>query len=102
MPRRKERAYVLTSSTNAIPSCATLIEAAKKAKAEGEELAIMIPPSGTRKKTDRWKSGFYHIARGAEIPVIPAYLDSKTRTYGYGDPIYMDSGSVKRDMERQR
>ena len=75
---------------------------AKKAKAEGEELAIMIPPSGTRKKTDRWKSGFYYIARGAEIPVIPAYLDSKTKTYGYGDPIYMDSGSIKRDMDKFR
>jgi 1-acyl-sn-glycerol-3-phosphate acyltransferase len=74
-----------------------LVEEAKTA----ERLILHIPPSGTRKKTDRWRSGFYHIALQAEIPVIPAYLDGSTKTFGYGEPIYM-TGNVKADMDKIR
>lgn len=76
---------------------AHLVEKAQKA----ERLILHIPPSGTRKKTDFWRSGFYHIALQAQIPVIPAYLDSATKTFGYGEPIYM-SGNVKADMDKIR
>ena len=58
---------------------------------EKEKLTIHVPPSGTRSKTDRWKSGFYHIAKGANVPVIPAYLCFQTKTYGYGKPIHAGS-----------
>lgn len=68
---------------------------------EAKSLILHIPPSGTRKKTDTWRSGFYHIALQAEIPVIPAYLDSATKTFGYGEPIYM-TGDVKADMDKIR
>ena len=76
---------------------AHLVEKVQKA----DKLILHIPPSGTRKKTDFWRSGFYHIALQAEIPVIPAYLDSETKTFGYGEPIYM-TGNVKADMDKIR
>lgn len=76
---------------------AHLVEKARNA----DSLILHIPPSGTRRKTEYWRSGFYHIARQAEIPVIPAYLDGATKTFGYGDPIYM-TGDVKRDMDKIR
>ena len=49
-----------------------------------EELILHIAPSGTRKRTEYWRSGFYHIARLAEVPVFMAYLDASTKTFGFG------------------
>lgn len=68
---------------------------------DSERIILHIPPSGTRRKTDYWRSGFYHIALQAKIPVIPAYLDGATKTFGYGEPIYM-TGDVRADMEKIR
>jgi len=36
---------------------------------ESENLILAIAPSGTRKKVKKWKTGFYHIAKGANIPI---------------------------------
>lgn len=66
-----------------------------------QRIVLHIPPSGTRRKTDHWRSGFYHIALQAEIPVVPAYLDASTRTFGYGEPIWM-TGDVQADMDKIR
>lgn len=68
---------------------------------EADRLILHIPPSGTRSRTEHWKSGFYHIALQAQIPIIPAYLDASTKTFGYGDPIYM-TGNIKADMDKIR
>lgn len=43
--------------------------------AAADELVLAIAPEGTRKHTDHWKMGFYHIARAAKVPVVMAYLD---------------------------
>jgi len=45
-----------------------------------ERMLLLIPPEGTRGRAARWKSGFYHIADLAEIPIIFTVLDYKTRT----------------------
>ena len=51
-----------------------------------EKIFLQIGPSGTRKKTDRWRSGFYHIAHNSNIPIICAYIDCKTKTFGIETP----------------
>lgn len=66
-----------------------------------ERLALVIPPEGTRHRVEHWKSGFYHIARGANVPVVPGYLDYRRRRAGLGDPITM-TGDVGADMDRIR
>ena len=38
-------------------------------------LVVVIPPEGTRGDAARWKSGFYHIAHGAKIPLVLAFID---------------------------
>jgi 1-acyl-sn-glycerol-3-phosphate acyltransferase len=43
------------------------------------ELIICISPEGTRKRVDRWKTGFYHIARLAEVPIVMTVIDAETR-----------------------
>jgi len=66
-----------------------------------EELVLFIPPEGTRARVDYWKSGFYHIARGADVPVAPAYLDYGRKRAGIGEPIVM-TGDVRADMDALR
>lgn len=66
-----------------------------------DEMVLAIPPEGTRHRTDHWKSGFYHIARGASVPVVPGYLDYGTRRAGLGPAIPM-TGDVRADMDKIR
>ena len=49
-----------------------------------EELKLMIPAEGTRKRVERWKRGFYHVALGANVPVYLAYLDYEKKVAGFG------------------
>ena len=68
---------------------------------KSDNFILHIPPSGTRKYTPYWKSGFYYVALGANVPVVPAYLDGKKKQYGYGDPYYL-TGNKKEDMDYLR
>lgn len=52
--------------------------------------ALAVPPSGTRARTDYWKSGFYHIARAAGVPVVCGFLDYGQRQAGLGPPASPD------------
>ncbi len=40
-----------------------------------DSFVLGVPPEGTRSRAEHWKSGFYHIALGAQVPVVPGYLD---------------------------
>lgn len=68
---------------------------------ECDGMYLAIPPSGTRSKRDFWKSGFYHIARGADVPVICGHLDFSTRQGGIG-PVITLTGDAKADMDQFR
>lgn len=69
--------------------------------ADAEDLYLVIPPEGTRSLTERWKSGFYHIAVGANVPVVPGLIDYRAKTGSFGPPIAM-TGDAKADMDRIR
>jgi 1-acyl-sn-glycerol-3-phosphate acyltransferase len=66
-----------------------------------DELWVVVPPEGTRKRAEHWRSGFYHIARGAQVPLVPAYLDYRRKRTGFGEPIE-PTGDVRADMDRVR
>lgn len=53
-----------------------------------DELALVISPEGTRKAVEYWKSGFYHIAKGANVPIVCGYLDYEKKQAGVGPIIY--------------
>jgi 1-acyl-sn-glycerol-3-phosphate acyltransferase len=40
---------------------------------------LVIAPEGTRKQVSRWKTGFWHIARGAGVPILPIAFDWGSR-----------------------
>ena len=55
--------------------------------ARRDALALVIAPEGTRHSDGRWRSGFYHIALGAGVPIVPAWLDRRTRRVAIGQPL---------------
>lgn len=66
---------------------------------ERDHLFIAIAPEGTRKKTKKWKSGFYRIALQADVPIILAYLDYDKKEAGIGDIIY-PTGNYEADAKK--
>lgn len=62
---------------------------------------LIITPEGTRKKTEKWKAGFYYIAQKAEVPVVLGYLDYKKRVFCIG-PVITPTGDIKKDMKEIR
>ncbi|OGB85837.1 MAG: glycerol acyltransferase, partial [Burkholderiales bacterium RIFCSPLOWO2_12_FULL_67_210] len=56
-------------SSNLVAASADAIRAA-----DGP-LQLIVPPEGTRSKTRYWKTGFYYIALGAQVPIVMAYMD---------------------------
>jgi len=67
----------------------------------GDAFGLVVTPDGTRSGHTHWKSGFYRIAREAQIPVTLGYVDRTTMTTGLG-PTFELSGDVSRDMDRIR
>lgn len=62
-----------------------------------DRLIVVIPPSGTRNKVRYWKTGFYHIAHGAGVPIALGFIDYKRKCGGIG-PFITPSGDIERDM----
>jgi len=68
---------------------------------DDESLILMVPAEGTRSHVDYWKSGFYHIARGAGVPVVLSYLDFGKKVGGIGPAIQL-TGDYRADMDKIR
>ncbi len=68
-----------------------------KTFSECDELVLSIPPEGTRSHTVYWKTGFYHMANGAGIPICLGFLDYAKKEGGVG-PMYKPSGNIEKDM----
>jgi 1-acyl-sn-glycerol-3-phosphate acyltransferase len=61
-------------------------------------LQLVVPPEGTRSKVRYWKTGFYHIAHGAGVPIVLSYMDYARKISGLG-PVFHPTGDIDRDME---
>lgn len=66
-----------------------------------EKFAITITPEGTRKRTSRLKSGFYHIARQANVPLQIAGMDFGTKTVTFSEP-FVPGDSYEEEEEKIR
>ena len=73
---------------------AASIEAIKAARGP---LQLVVPPEGTRSNTRYWKTGFYYIAVGAQVPIVMAYMDYKKKISGLG-PVFRPTGDIEADM----
>jgi 1-acyl-sn-glycerol-3-phosphate acyltransferase len=57
-----------------------LVASTVQAFADNPGLIVCIPPEGTRSKVQRWRSGFYHIAVGAGVPILLSVIDAEHKT----------------------
>ena len=78
-----------------------LVAEAARLFADRDDLALVVPAEGTRSTASHWKSGFYHIARTAGVPIVCGYLDYARRRGGFG-LVLMPSGDLRADMDRIR
>jgi 1-acyl-sn-glycerol-3-phosphate acyltransferase len=62
-----------------------------------ESFYFGLAPEGTRKKTRGWKTGFYRIAIGADVPVYLGFLDFGAKRVGIG-PHFKLSGDPEADL----
>lgn len=70
--------------------------------AAAQRLVLVIAPEGTRKRVERWRTGFYHIAHKAGVPVLPVAFDWGVHVIRIGTP-FQPTGDVERDLpELQR
>lgn len=60
-------------------------------------MMLAITPEGTRKKVDRWKSGFYRIAMQTQVPLVPVYMDYRRKVIGILEPFAL-SGDYPSDL----
>ncbi|HEX6832704.1 MAG TPA: lysophospholipid acyltransferase family protein [Rudaea sp.] len=68
---------------------------------ERERFWLAIAPEGTRKKVDKWKSGFWRVAREAGVPILPAYFHYPAKTIGVG-PLFYPTGDMAADVAKIR
>jgi 1-acyl-sn-glycerol-3-phosphate acyltransferase len=80
---------------------ARLVDALVERFRGADELRLAIPPEGTRHRVERWRSGFYHIALAAGVPIGLGFLDYATRRAGVG-LFVQPTGDVGADMDRIR
>ncbi|MXP15466.1 acyltransferase [Altererythrobacter confluentis] len=65
--------------------------------ARRDELALVIAAEGTRGSNGEWRSGFYHIAQAAGVPIVPAWVNNRTMQLGFG-PAITPSGDYAADL----
>jgi 1-acyl-sn-glycerol-3-phosphate acyltransferase len=67
-----------------------------------EKLALGIAPSGSRSYSTHWRSGFYHIAKAAQVPIVLGYVDYVTKTVGISHFSIELTDDLKADMDKIR
>lgn len=65
----------------------------------GEPLFLGLSPEGTREYTEKWKTGFYYLALGANVPILPVALDYKTKEIRFLSLIY-PTGDIEVDLPK--
>lgn len=81
-----------SKATNFVQSIASLYD-------EYDNLYICITPEGTRKKVTKFKSGFYYIAKHANIPILPIVFDFEHKTLRIKELVYLGD-NAESDIEQ--
>lgn len=63
-----------------------------------EEFRLALSPEGTRKKVEKWKTGFYYIALKAKVPIIMFTLDFKNKQNHISNPFF-PTGNIEKDLK---
>lgn len=71
-----------TPGQNKVQAIASLFE-------KRDEFRLALSPEGTRKKVEEWKTGFYYIAKAANVPIIMFTLDFENKQNKISEPFYL-------------
>lgn len=77
------------------------VEAAIERFRARAQWVLAIAPEGTRKRVEQWKTGFYRIAVGAGVPILPVAIDYSRRVVDLGT-LYHPTGDEARDLDELR
>lgn len=80
-----------TSGQNKVEAIANLFK-------DEDEFRLTLAPEGTRKKVTEWKTGFYYIAKAANVPIIMFTLDFKNKQNKISEPFY-PTGNIEEDFK---
>lgn len=64
---------------------------------DSSEMVLAFPPEGTRKLAKKWKTGFYHVALQANVPIVMCSLDYGKKEVRIGE-YFLPTGDYKKDM----
>ncbi len=62
-----------------------------------DKVTVVLSPEGTRKRIEKWRSGFYWIAVKAGIPILPAVFDFKRKAI-HLNPMFQPTGEIEKDI----
>jgi 1-acyl-sn-glycerol-3-phosphate acyltransferase len=68
---------------------------------EASQMVLVVAPEGTRRRTERWRSGFYWIAVEARVPILLVAFDYPKKRVIFG-PLLQPSGDYEQDLARMR
>ena len=77
------------------------VEAIAKLFEGKEELRLALSPEGTRKKVEEWKTGFYYIAKKANVPIIMFTFDFEHKQNKIAQPFY-PTDNIEADFKIMR
>jgi 1-acyl-sn-glycerol-3-phosphate acyltransferase len=63
-----------------------------------ERFVLALSPEGTRKTIPKWRMGFYHIAKGAKVPLLLVAFDFEHNSLNLG-PLFFPTGNLAADMK---
>ena len=66
-----------------------------------ERFVLVVTPEGTRRRVTRWRTGFYHIARAARVPIVPVAFDWQRKEIVFHPPFH-PTGELGRDLAALR
>ena len=66
---------------------------------EREKFRLALSPEGTRKKVDKWKTGFYFIAKTANVPIVMVAFDYGKKEIKISEPIIPTENQIA-DFEK--
>jgi len=93
--------YPLFTSLGGIPvdreATTGFIEQIAERFNQTDEMVLTIAPEGSRSKREYWKSGFYHIALTANVPICLGYIDYKSKKIGFAKVVH-PTGDIEADM----
>jgi 1-acyl-sn-glycerol-3-phosphate acyltransferase len=66
-----------------------------------DRLVFGLTPEGTRRRVEEWKTGFYHVAVGANVPIVPVAFDYGKKAIVIGEPFH-PTGNASADFAKLR